>query len=241
MKIIKITYISIVIMMLLTGCYVPARKVHHFETNQTDKIWLQGRELVKLEKDSVEIVVSYDYTLHGVATFDLAISNNAKEIFLIDPIKFYCVFTNKFNEEIISNALNPEIILYKSDKFIERYHADNLSNSQTDLLFSLFNIAEDIHNRDKTEEEKQQDSEKRNEWEQRSERTEQRNLNKIDQLSNDRKFIENNALRKTTLFPGQQMGGKLFFDLVYDIKKLILYFPIGDRIFELEYERKSFK
>ena len=137
--------------MLLTGCYVPARKVYHFETNHTDKIWLNGKELIKLEENKIEIIISFDHTLNGVASFDLSMSNKTNDTFLIDPIEFYCVFTNKFKEENKSNALDPEVMLFESAKQIEKYHARNLSNSRTELLFSLFDIAEDIHNRKEIE------------------------------------------------------------------------------------------
>ncbi|MDO9576893.1 MAG: hypothetical protein Q7J16_03330 [Candidatus Cloacimonadales bacterium] len=232
----KFWILLVATLLLLISCFVPARKVYQFEANHQDKIWQQGRELVKLEDDSIRIVVSYDYSLHGVAWFDLAISNNSNETFVIDPIQFYCVFTNKFQEEITNNALDPEVMLFESDKQIEHYHADNLSRMQTNLLFSFFDVVEDISDRNKTEEERQQDEIERELRNIDAEKHQQSNLTRIDRINSDRNFIENNALRKTTLFPGQQIGGKLFFELVYDIKNVILYFPVGNRKFELEYK-----
>jgi hypothetical protein len=231
----KYWILGIVATIMLASCYVPARKVYQFESINPEKVWLQGRELIKLEQDSVEIVLSYDHSVHGVAWFDLAISNKSSETYFIDPTQFSCIITNKFQEEIKNFAMNPEFMLYQKDKQIEQYKAANQSSSQTELLFTFFDVVDDIADKDESEEENRQENIESELRGIRAESYQQKNMNRIDQISNNRNFIENAALRKTTLFPDQQMGGKLFFELEHDITKLIVTFPIGTRLFQLEY------
>lgn len=237
----KTGILLILTLFLLTGCYVTPHIAYNFETKSSDKIWLNGKELIKLEKGNIEVIVNFDQTRFGIVSFDLAISNNTNGTILITTEDFYCLVIDKFEEEKKIFALNPEKMINDCDKKIERAFANNKSDNRTNLLFSLFDFASTINSKNKTEEEKKKLKEERELREKNSEEREIRNINMINQLTNERNLLENQAFRKTTLFPGQKMSGKLYFSISNNIIDLIIYFPIGEQLFELEYERKYFK
>jgi len=221
---------------LLVSCYVPSFKVFNLRVKQNDTIWLNGKELVKLTEDNIEVIVNFDHTKHGIISFDLSIANYTDKSILISPEEFYCSVTNRLEEERIINALNPEEMLFNYDKQLEKSYAENKSDNRTELLFSLFDLAEDIHNKNKTEDEITQDEAERDEREEMYDKKEEKYMSNVDRLNNERNLLQNQALRKTTLFPDQKMSGKLFFQVPRSTINLVLFFPIGDRKLKLEYE-----
>lgn len=232
----KICIMLFVNVMILNGCFVPARKVYIFETEFDSGIWLHGRKLVKLEQDSLEIIINFDRTLNGIVLFDVALSNNSNDKYLIDPTRYFCLTTDKFQQVDSIHAENPEIMLYRTDKNIEHLRANTESTVRTKLLFSLFDLVDDIVDKNETDQENQQErieSELRDIDEEEHQQT---NMNLINQTISERSFIEDNALRKTTLMPGMMISGKLFFHFGSDIRKLTLTLPIGERLFELDFQ-----
>lgn len=233
---IRFYLILLMIIVLLSGCYVPASSVYSFKSKHDNSIWVNGKQLIKLADLDVEVIVNYDRTKHGVAIFDVAIANNSEDIVLVDPVEFYCIINNKLNEKITVKANNPEKVLLNIDKSIEKTYAKNRADGQTELMFSMFDIIEEIHYL------KQSDEGKDKRWKERKERRESsseielRQMTTIEKLNRDRDTIEHQALRKTTMFPGQKIGGKVYFKVRNNLNKLVIHFPIDGRDLVLEYE-----
>ena len=230
-----------IILLFLVSCYVPSHRVYNFETNRLDKIWLNGKELIKLNEGNIEIIVSFDQTRLGIVSFDLVIANNSDKRILIEPEKFYCLTIDRVKTEEKVYALDPEKRINKIDRKIEKLYAANSSANRTELLFSLFEIADTIYGKNESEEEKKQTEEDAELRKNNFEEQQKNNIYKINQFNNKRNLLGKQALRKTTLFPGQKMSGKLYFLLANDIRDLTLYFPIDNHTLELKYERKYFK
>jgi len=234
---VKIRILIILMLFLLVSCYVPSFKVFNLSVKQNDTIWLNGKELVKLTEDNIEVIVNFDQTKHGIISFDLSIANYTDETILISPKEFYCSVTNRLEEERIVNALDPEEMILEYDNQIEKSLAGNKSDNRTELLFSLFDLADDIHNKNKTEDEIKQDHEDRETREEIYNKKEERYFANINRLNSERNLLQNQALRKTTLFPGHKMSGKLFFQVPNSTLNLVLFFPIEERKMKLEYEK----
>ena len=71
----KYKLLLILVLVLLASCYVPSSKVYNLRVKQNDAIWLNGKELVKLTENNVEVIVNFDHVEHGIAAFDLSIAN----------------------------------------------------------------------------------------------------------------------------------------------------------------------
>jgi len=201
---------------------------------------MQGKELVKLSDDEIEVIVNFDKTRHGVFTFDISIANNSDSLLMIVPEEFYCTTNSKFSEEIKVNALNPEIMILQNEKQIERVYAQECSDAINETLFSLFDIAEDITNRDKTTEEIEKDKENREDREADYDKSRIRNRSTMDRLSSQSNLLEKHALRRTSLFPGQIVTGKLYFSIPYSIKDLVFRIPFGNGL-NLKYSAEKIK
>ena len=233
----KYKLLLILVLFLLASCYVPSSKVYNLRVKQDDAIWLNGKELVKLTKNNVEVIVNFDHVEHGIVSFDLSIANYADEAILITPEEFYCSVTNRLEEKKIIYALNPEDMILKYDKQIERAYAQNQSDDGTELLFTLFDLAKDIHNVDKPDEDMEQQKIDREEREERYDRNKRKYITNMNQLHSERDLFQNQALRKTTLFPDHIISGKLFFKIPNSTITLQLVLPIEDRNMTLEYEK----
>jgi hypothetical protein len=57
----------------------------------------------------------------------------------------------------------------------------------------------------------------------------------INMISNQRDLISREALRKTSLLPGQTISGILYFLSGDDIKKLSLFLPIAGDALKIDY------
>jgi hypothetical protein len=235
----RLLLILVLVLVLLASCYVPSSKVYNLSVKQDDAIWLNGKELVKLTENKVEVIVNFDHVEHGIVSFDLSIANYADEAILITPEEFYCTVTNRLEEEQIIYALNPENMILKYDKQIERAYAQNQSDNGTELLFNLFDLAEDIHSKDKPEADIEQQKIDREEREERYDRNKRKYITNMNQLNNDRNLWQNQALRKTTLFPDHKISGKLFFKIPNRTLALQLVLPIEDSNMTLEYEKNK--
>jgi hypothetical protein len=240
----KFRLLLILVLFLLVSCYVPSYKVYNLSVKHDDAIWLNGKELVKLAENNVEVIVNFDHVEHGIVSFDLSIANYTDEAILIIPEKFYCSVTSHRDarpsvstEEEIIYALNPEAMILNYDKQIERNYAQTKSDNRTELLFALFDLAEDIHNKDKKDEEIEQQKIEREEREEMYDKSEKKYITNMNQLKNERNLMQNQALRKTTLLPDHKISGKLYFQIPHSTLALQLVLPIEDRNLKLEYEK----
>lgn len=232
----KMRFLLIMMLVLLMSCYVPSSRVYNLSAKQNDAIWLNGKELVKLTEDNIEVIVNFDMVKHGIVSFDISIANNTDETVLINPVDFYCSVTNRLEEEKKINALDPEKLILNYDNQMEKLYAENKSDNQTELLFSLFDLADDIHNNNKTGEEIEQKKTTQKERDEMYDNKEENYISNINRIANERDLLEHQALRKTTLFPDQKMNGTLFFEIPGSTMSLVLYIPIENRKMKLEYE-----
>lgn len=233
----KYKLIVMVSLLLLASCYVPSSRVYDLRAKNDDAIWLNGKELIKLSENNIEVIVNFDQVEHGIASFDLSIANYTDQAVLIIPEDFYCSVTHRLDEEKIIYAINPEEMILNCNKQIEKNYAQNQSEGRTELLFSLFDLAEDIHNNDKTDEEIDEQRADREDREVRYDKNKEKYIANLNQLYNKRDFWQNEALRKTTLFPGHKLNGKVFFKIPTSSLMLQLFLPIEDRNLMLEYEK----
>ena len=234
----NLSFFILFVPFLLTACFVnpPGTFILKNPNNSSSVLWMNGKELIKLTNDDVELIVNYDLSRQGTLIFDVLIQNNTDEILVISPESFYCNYINRLNENFTKKALNPETIIRNYDKQIERSHVQKSSKELDNSLFLLFDIAETFQK--KTDEE-------RKEFIKRSDEREQQyfnELNRIDNtlltLANKRREIATEALRKTSLLPGQQISGKIYFSAYLDrkVKNLTLYLPVKNDTLQVIYE-----
>lgn len=222
----------------LFGCFSVPHNVVILKNPKpaTNTIWLNGKELVKLVNDDVGMIVNYDSSRHGILIFDVVIQNNTNDIILISPENFYCEYTDRLNESFKKHAFNPETLLQNYDIEIERVYAQRKTEDKNNSLFILFEIAETFQS--KTEDE-------RKEFYNRTEERDEQYTKSIDMhnstllsLTHKRQKTAMESLRKTTLFPGQILSGKLYFKAFISrgVKNITVSFPINADTLKVTYE-----
>lgn len=233
--------IALLIVLSLTACFVnrPSVFVLKNPNNSSEILWMNGKELIKLANDNVDLIVNYDSSRFGTLIFDVLIQNNSDEILVLSPDVFYCTYTNRLNENLTGYALDPETLIRNYDKQIDKSLKQKRSNELNNSLFLLFDIAESFQN--KTEEERKEYNIKSDEREQQY----YNELNRIESsllvLANKRQQLATESLRKTSLFPGQQLSGKIHISAYLDkkVKDFTLFFPIKNDTLKVIYEVDS--
>ncbi len=233
----KFKLLGLLLLVVVVGCSVSPHRVLNLNVKNQDGLWLKGKELVKLDSDGLELVVNFDRTIKGTSLFEISIANNTQEAILISPEDIYGIMPRKFNQKETIHALDPEEMIHRLDTKIERVHARDESNKRSDLVFSLFDLADSFSS--KTEEERQQDDIDRDNHEKAVARRAESNSRAIKTMSSERSNLATNALRKTTLFPNQRISGSFYMNIPEDVSNIIIHFPFGDRDISLEYENKK--
>jgi cell division protein FtsB len=234
--IVKFRFFGLLVFVILCGCSVLKFNGLKPVVPEDSSIWLNGKELVKIENENIEVVVNYSDALNGILSFDVSIANNSNEALLIIPEKFYCITTNRLDEKRTYNALNPEEMISSVTKQLERSYSSEKTNNQSQMIFTLFSIAESIKKKEYSGEElEQKKSEHKERYKELQDREEMLS-DQISSLHDERIFLQNSTLRKTTLFPEQKLGGKVFFQVPRSSKSLELFIVIEDQDLHLKYE-----
>lgn len=230
----KLRIISFVMILSMFGCYVPSQKMLNLSVKKQESFWLNGKELVKLIEDDLEIIVNFDRTKHGISSFDLSIFNKSDDPILISPAEFYCITNNRINEIRKFYAIDPEIALRDFDSKIERKYAEIKSDKRSELVFSFFDLVSSYTN--KTDEEKKISRVKSEERQETYVANQAKNIDTLNSLNTKRDELSVQALRKTTLLPMQKLSGKIYIKTPIKITSLDLYLPIDGRKIKVEYE-----
>ncbi len=220
----------------LFGCHVTPYGVYDLKIadKELETKWLNGKELVKLSNDTADIIVNYDTSDNGMLIFDLSVYNKSNETILISPNDFYCNINNRLNEAKKVQAIDPEKMIKYYSKRIESLRARNKSENKEDLVFSLFEVADNFSS--KTSEEREEAYEVRRDRKRKQELRINRNNSNLDLYKEQRISFETGALRKTSLLPEHKIGGKIYFPMRGSLTEFSLLLPIGKTEFDIKYD-----
>jgi hypothetical protein len=230
---------------ILFSCYIPPKTVLNFYSRDENVIWLQGKELIKKNNDNIEIIINFNRSKQQLVSFDLAINNTSSAVIDIEPTAIFCTFADEFDKELKlnRNIIDPEEQLYRYDSMIESKNAGIASYNANQMIFDLFDVAATISGADKnlTRSEKEEKYRKKEEQERHDDRHEKKQKSDLSDYSSKRNTWANSTLRKTTLLPGQQINGKIFFHLSRHIKELTITIPYENENIDIEFYRKDYK
>lgn len=228
--------ITALLLLLLVGCHVTPYGVYDLRISDksAETLWLNGKELLKLSSEEAEIIVNYDTSQHGMLLFDLSILNKSSDLMLITPEKFYCKTVNRLKEELQINAVNPELMIHKYNKVIERLDAQKSSSDRENLVFSMFDLADSFQS--KTDEEREKERQKQRDYEESQERRDRNNISSRESAAEKKKSFETEALRKTSLLPGQKLSGRIYFAIKGSLTEFTLNLPLNNEEFTIKYD-----
>ncbi len=192
-----------------------------------DKVsyWENGMAVYQKESENFLVRVGFEDSDKDNILIDVELVNLSTESLLIEPDNFKVSYIKSEEEFSQYAAINTEETLLKLDKAIARVWASEKNNQYLAIAGAMsdgMNMA------------------LRNPIDQTSNNIAygtfdaQRTASHGAQLSGQKGFYKNYAIRKTTLFPDTYIKGKIVFPREEKAEKLLLTIPIGDESFEFE-------
>jgi len=212
---------------------------------EKDKDMYKGREISYKEDNFARSEIEINRIRRGQILFFVYIRNNSNNKIEIRPEEFYLksYFTEKDLDEgngIKHWAFDPE---KKIDEIEDRI-ADNGSEKEAfiglNCCFSFFSFAAHVSNDKYTTFDAVDDAAG---FAVRHEAIENEYGRKEDQLSADKEFFRTEVLRRTTLKPGEQVGGLVIIPLPEKVKYIRVHLPLEKTehtyLFELKGKKRK--
>ncbi len=247
---------TIILAGLFGGCAEPEMLYHATPVSQ-NSIWYSGREFVTQNEDSITVSVAFENDLDGAMTFYVVVGNYGSQSVLVAPEKIYCEGSYRYVSDVTDfetmavrtdtvtgtdtvYALNPETELQGIDQQSARATATYANNTGLNVAAGLLQLVGDVATigQSKTREELHREDRARRDV---AESQANNNLNYSLQsasLADQRAYWESAALRKTTLFQDNAIGGKVRVPVDQHARTLKLIVPVGGNSFSFEFNQR---
>lgn len=247
---------TIILAGLFGGCAEP-EMLYHANPVSENTVWYSGREFVTQTEDSITVSVAFENELDGAMTFYVVVGNYGSQCVLIAPENIYCEGSARYVKEVtdfetmaVSSdtvsetdtvyALNPETELQGIDKQAAQATATYANNTGLNVAAGLLQLVGNVATigQNKTREELHREDRARREV---AESQNNNNLNYSLQsasLADQRAYWEGAALRKTTLFQDNAIGGKVRVPVDQHARTLKLIVPIAGTTFSFEFNQR---
>jgi hypothetical protein len=231
-----------VLTIVLNGCV--QRPVYKLESME-EKEFYMGREISTKENDSTKISVEVDNYNRGQVMFYVQIENKSNNKIFVEPAEFYV--------DVISQDLNSIDTLYPRyyaadpEKEINKINHDMESRKSShafltgaNAVLAFINVASDLTNK-KDKHKADHVSDDINVW--ANNQTDE-NIdydNTVSNLDSKRDYWKNQALRKTDLYPGEQIGGIVEVSTNPKADYMELSVPAGDSVYNFLFKKVIIK
>jgi hypothetical protein len=228
---------------LFTNCSPSRTAILNLKPQTPNNEWYKGKEIVTLDNDSIVIRISFDRSDNNYYVFDTEIINNSEKTILVDPEKFcYKIISGKIKggDAIILTAKDPEKVILE----LQKDYAIHKNNMEMEAMANSFGYFLQFAGQTKALLTNDPDLSKR--IDHQSQRM--KNDEIINDIQNNRigSALENSsyvweilALRKTTLYPYQNISGKVFFPISGLAETLEFYFALDNQEKKLLYKQES--
>ena len=207
-----------------------------------DTFWEQGREYIHHSDDQLEMMLCYEKQSLDRIVFYLEITNNDSSIRHIDPRFIYYSFEGDIIDQAGQKksrriyAKDPEKEIKNIDKKIEKENSSYATSSTLDAVSGLLNAVGSIISLfTSNDEENTGDEEEEESYDPEQARIEHEA--KIEALENEKYYWQNDALRKTTLFPNKYTGGFIEFTLIDDISEFSVQISVDSSAISFNFEQ----
>lgn len=242
-----------VISIYLAGCVAP-ETLYRADPISQNTVWYSGLEFQTQTKDSVTASVAFENELQGQMTFYVVVGNMGSKPVLVSPegfrytgdfvslvtgINYHTMemYFDTLSETDTVYAINPERELTKLDQAAAQANATYTNNTGLNAaagLLQLVGSVATIGEKKTREEQKAEDRSARQIRESQME-NEENYAGQMSSLAAQREYWQNAALRKTTLFQGSAVGGKVRFNVVRSGGTLNMVIPVDSSAFEFKF------
>ena len=222
--------VLLVTLLLLTAC--SSQKFFNIEPEGNDYDYYEGRKIETLTGDDIDASLNYEFQDNGNFVFYLYVANNSERNVLIDPDTFLSVNSTNRTDDRLVEAIDPEHQIERIKNDMSDLDDSHAASVGMNCLFATFNVVADIA--DGEEGDAVIDA---GYWASEIDDENKDYEYNTDRLKNDKLFWENEVLRITTLYPGEETGGMVFFPIVPEAKKFKIVFEIEDVEFEFPFKQ----
>jgi hypothetical protein len=224
--------------LVLTGC-VP-RPVYKLEALDL-KDYYKGREIVTKEADSTKVSVQVDSYDGGKVMFYVQIENNSNYKVFIEPNDIY---VDKVSEDLVPvdtiyqryYADDPEKELNKINQDMEGRKSAHSFLTGVNAVIAFISVAADLSNKnDKHKADHVGDD--INNWANNQTDENINYDNSLNNLDSKKEYWENQVLRKTDLYPNEQVGGIVVVSTEPDADYLELTLPVQSTLYNFFFKK----
>ena len=203
-------------MLLFASCFASA-PVYRLTPLSPNSIWRYGQEVVSLQDSVVDVAVSFSDTYEGGLVFDVEVENLTEHPVLISPEQFCAIPLTEIQDTALKkgvpifHAQDPERRIESVDLRKSREQASYENANAIDAVGSMIGLIGSIASIGESKTDEQREKEKQWEDRQTNDRVERdiSHANAVRQFEDERRIWGTDALRKTTLLPGQILRGEI--------------------------------
>ena len=227
-----------VLTLVLTGCVT--RPVYKLESLDV-KDYYKGRELATKEADSIMVSVQVDNYNGGKVLFNVQIENNSNYKVFIEPNDIY---VDKVSEDLVSvdtlyqryYAVDPEKELNKINQDMEGRKSAHSFLTGANAVIAFISVAADLSNKnDKHKADHVGDD--INNWASNQNDENINYDNSMNNLDSKKDYWENQVLRKTDLYPGEQLGGIVEVQVNPHAEYMELTIPVDNDVYNFFFKK----
>jgi hypothetical protein len=219
----------------LAGCTVTPQPVYRAHPEEGSGIWNNGSELSVVAQSGVETVAAFQEPHRYRLIFLVEVANDSDRPLTVDPARFY--LASAAPEAVTDTArsyrclaFDPEEQILKGEMSRSQAEARRQEQLDTDMFFSLVTMVASVAEAGKevTPEQAECSRQKDEEIAQLQEEEEWRHRETMQALDRRHYLWSQETLRKTTLAPGQMIGGLVRFRICSDDSLQQLVLPLDE-------------
>ncbi len=222
---------------LLPSCYT-APPAYQLDPISENNIWLSGKEFSQISGDDINVAAAFARSDGRHLIFDIEIANHSAKPILLDPEQFHYLPRMSLNGPASKNrihALDPERELRKIENQLSNENAAYATVTAIDFAVTVLDLVALI-----AAPKHALSYENRLAQEINRSENERRHYLRISDLSARQNEWEISALRKTTLYPGEQIQGRVYFPITKNAQYLELVVPFGTGSIQLFFKQSTY-
>ncbi|MCO5250941.1 MAG: hypothetical protein M9949_05915 [Candidatus Kapabacteria bacterium] len=250
----RISLLTLIILVALNGCYSP-KPVYRLQVADQEHIsWRYGSEYLTMNYNRLHLEAAYIESYDGFHVFFVTVSNESGLKAVVDPANFFYVVDKidpylekkpDIQEGDIVLADSPEERLLKIEMDLSNQIASDKNIVARQILTGIVSsvadaaIANAVGGDDEDIEETLSERQAQRMETYRVDRENSKLL--IVSMAERKQFWATEVLRKTTLFPGYEVGGYVFFKHYDEIERMTINFKIEGISYPITYLQVVYK
>ena len=227
----KVIISSSLIFLFMVGCApIPVYRLNYMEK---DKDIYKGVETVMRDDSTAKIMLRFEDQSPGYYEFFLSVTNNSPGKLVFDPKDIYSEMVEGSEEQSDEKffAIDPEVKLKNIDHDINGTVAQKKTEDGINLFVGILDLASTVATigKEKSDEEIRQQQEAREDFYQTVNNENINFNNKMNSFKDEKAYWEENALRITKLYSGDEIDGEVLIPIISGAETVKIVVPVGGR------------